>query len=103
MSCWVRLLHFKAALMSGDVWLGPGKSGVLGPWFGPGYRVSTATHCRPVGPIDATASYGAGMSQTSEARGSPTMRLSRTGVCSCDGCAYRPDLRGARNISVRPA
>lgn len=33
---------------------------------------------------------------------SPTMRLSRTGVCSCDGCAYRPDLRGERNIAVSP-
>jgi hypothetical protein len=32
----------------------------------------------------------------------PTMRLSRTGVCSCDGCAYRPDLRGERNIAVSP-
>ena len=30
------------------------------------------------------------------------MRLSRTGVCSCDGCAYRPDLRGERNIAVSP-
>ena len=26
-SCWVRLPQFRAALMSGDVWLGPGKSG----------------------------------------------------------------------------
>ena len=29
-----------------------GKSGVVGPWFGPGCGVSAATHCRPVGPID---------------------------------------------------
>ena len=36
-------------------------------------------------------------------RVTPTMRLSRTGVCSCDGCAYRPDLRGERNIAVSPS
>jgi len=36
-SCWVRLPQFRAALMSGDVWLGPAKSGGLGTWFGPGF------------------------------------------------------------------
>jgi hypothetical protein len=51
-SCWVRLPQFRVALMSGDVWLGPGTSGVVGPWFGPGCRVSSNRHCRPVGRID---------------------------------------------------
>jgi hypothetical protein len=49
MSRWVRLSQFGAALMSGDVWLGPVESEAVGTWFGPGFaRTSRPMEVQPL-------------------------------------------------------